>query len=161
VITSPLERAQETAAPIAATHGLEVRTDPRLTEATNVFEGAAGNLVWYILRHPRMWRSLRSRRGPSWGERNIDLATRVLEAIAAAREEFAGHTVVLVSHQAPIWVARLSLQRRSLDHYPQQRRCALASVTTLSYEDGRVASIDYVEPAAGALLGADPGRAGA
>jgi broad specificity phosphatase PhoE len=161
VIASPLERAQQTAEPVAAAHGLEVRTDPRLIEASNVFEGAAGNLAWYILRHPRLWRALRSHRGPSWGERNIDLVARVNEAVTAAREEFSGQAVVLVSHQAPIWVERLALERRSLDHYPQQRRCALASVTTVTYDDGRVVAIDYVEPAAAALLGIDPGRAGA
>jgi broad specificity phosphatase PhoE len=161
VIASPLERAQETALPIAAAHSLDVRTDPRLTEASNVFEGAAGNLLWYILRHPKLWRALRSRREPSWGERHVDLAARVGEAITAARREFPGAAAVLVSHQAPIWVARLSLERRSLHHYPQQRRCALASVTTLTYEDDRLVAIDYAEPGAAALPGVDPGRAGA
>jgi len=161
VVASPLERAQETAEPIAATHGLEVRTDPRLIEASNVFEGAAGNLAWYILRHPKTWRALRSRREPSWGERNVDLAARVEEAIGAARAEFEGKEVVLVSHQAPIWVARLALEQRRLHHYPQQRRCALASVTTLTYEDGKLVAIDYAEPAAAALLGAGPDRPGA
>ena len=36
---SPLERAQETAAPIVAAHGISITTDPRLIEAANVFEG--------------------------------------------------------------------------------------------------------------------------
>jgi broad specificity phosphatase PhoE len=161
VISSPLERAQETATAIAANHGLEVRTDPRLIEASNVFEGAAGNLAWYILRHPRMWQALRSRRGPSWGERNVDLATRVHEAVIAARDEFPGQRVVLVSHQAPIWVERLALERRSLHHYPQQRRCALASVTTLTFEGTELRAIDYAEPAAAALLGLKRDRPGA
>ena len=39
VVASPLDRAQETAAPIAAVHGLEIVTDPRVIEADNVFEG--------------------------------------------------------------------------------------------------------------------------
>src|SRR5213076_2456489 len=39
VLASPLERAQETAAPIAALHGLDVQTDDGLIEADNRFEG--------------------------------------------------------------------------------------------------------------------------
>ena len=39
VIASPLQRAQETAAPIAARHDLPVDTDPDLIESSNFFEG--------------------------------------------------------------------------------------------------------------------------
>ena len=39
VLASPLQRAQETAAPVAAQHGLEIITDDRLIEADNSFEG--------------------------------------------------------------------------------------------------------------------------
>ena len=35
---SPLQRAQETAAPIAAAHNISITTDERLIEAANVFE---------------------------------------------------------------------------------------------------------------------------
>ena len=35
VVASPLQRAQETAAPIAARHGLDVATDPDLIESEN------------------------------------------------------------------------------------------------------------------------------
>ena len=46
VVASPLERAQQTATPIAAAHGLEVRTDLRLIETSNIFEGVAGNVAY-------------------------------------------------------------------------------------------------------------------
>ncbi|MSW41835.1 MAG: histidine phosphatase family protein, partial [Actinobacteria bacterium] len=39
VYASPLERAQETALPIAAAHSLDIRTNVDLIEAANVFEG--------------------------------------------------------------------------------------------------------------------------
>ena len=163
VVASPLERAQQTAAPIAALHGLEVRTDLRLIETSNIFEGVAGNLAWYILRHPRIWWQLRDLRGPSWGERNVDTVERVHAAVADARDEFTGRHAVLVSHQAPIWVARLAFERRSLAHLPYRRRCALASVTTLTFDGAQLQSVLYAEPAAAALLGLEPGseRAGA
>jgi broad specificity phosphatase PhoE len=156
VLASPLERAQQTAAPIAAAHGLEVRTDLRLIENSTIFEGAAGNLAWYILRHPKVWWKLRDLRAPSWGERNVDMVERVHAVVDEAREEFAGRQVVLVSHQGPIWVARLACERRRLSHWPGRRRCALASVTTLIFDGDQLTGVGYAEPAAAALLGPAP-----
>jgi broad specificity phosphatase PhoE len=156
VLASPLERAQQTAAPIAAAHGLEVRTDLRLIETSNIFEGAAGNLAWYILRHPKLWWKLRDLRAPSWGERNVDMVERVHAVVDAVREEFAGRQVVLVSHQAPIWVARLAFERRRLSHWPGRRRCTPASVTTLTFDGDQLTGVGYAEPAAAVLLGPAP-----
>jgi broad specificity phosphatase PhoE len=156
VVASPLERAQETAAPIAAAHGLEVRTDLRLIETSNVFEGVAGNVAWYILRHPKIWWQLRDLRTPSWGERNVDMVERLHGAVEAVRTEFEGRSVVLVSHQAPIWVARLAFERRRLTHLPGGRRCTLASVTTLTFDGDTLTGVSYAEPAAAALLGPAP-----
>jgi broad specificity phosphatase PhoE len=156
VLASPLERAQQTAAPIAAAHGLEVRTDLRLIENSTIFEGAAGNLAWYILRHPKLWWKLRDLRAPSWGERNVDMVERVHAVVDAAREEFAGRQLVLVSHQGPIWVARLAFERRRLSHWPGRRRCTLASVTTLTFDGDQLTGVGYAEPAAAALLGPAP-----
>jgi broad specificity phosphatase PhoE len=161
VWSSPLERAQQTAARIAEEHGLEVVSELRLIEASNVFEGAAGSKLWYILRHPALWLKLRDPSGPSWGERNIDLATRVQEAVTAAREAYAGSQAVLVSHQAPIYVARLAYERRSLTHWPVQRECALGSVTTLTFDGATLSGVRYAEPAAAALRRVDSDRAGA
>ena len=39
VVASPLQRAQETAGPIAAAHGLSIAEDDKLIEAGNQFEG--------------------------------------------------------------------------------------------------------------------------
>jgi broad specificity phosphatase PhoE len=156
VLASPLERAQQTAGPIAAAHGLELRTELRLIETSNIFEGVAGNVAWYILRHPRLWWKLRNLRTPSWGERNVDMVERVHAVVDAARDEFAGRHLVLVSHQAPIWVARLAFERRRLAHWPGRRRCTLASVTTLTFDGDHLTSVSYAEPAASALLGPEP-----
>jgi broad specificity phosphatase PhoE len=156
VLSSPLERAQQTAAPIAAAHGLEVRTDLRLIENSTIFEGAAGNLAWYILRHPGLWWKLRDLRAPSWGERNVDMVERMHAVVDDVREEFAGRQVVLVSHQGPIWVARLAFERRRLSHWPGRRRCTLASVTTLTFDGDQLTGVGYAEPAAAALLGPAP-----
>ena len=158
VLASPLERAQQTAAAIAAPHGLAVETEERLIEAGSLFEGVAGNLAWYILRHPGMWWKLRDRTTPSWGERNVDIAERVQAAVTSARERFPGQQVVLVSHEAPIWVARLAYERKPLGHWPGRRRCSLASVTTLEFDDDRLRRVGYAEPAALDLVAASSRR---
>ncbi len=151
VIASPLERAQETAAPIAAVYGLQVRTDPDLIEADNVFEGQRVGVGDGVLRMPRAWRHLWNPFRPSWGEPFVDVAARMRAAVTRARTEAVGHEAVLVSHQLPVWVARLDHEQRRLWHDPRRRQCALASLTSLTYEGDRLVALSYMEPAADLL----------
>jgi broad specificity phosphatase PhoE len=148
VIASPLQRAQETAAPIAAAFGLDVGSDERLIEAGNHFEGLQFGVGDGSLRHPRHWPYLRNPFRPSWGEPYDEQVERMLGAVADAREAARGHEALLVSHQLPIWVTRLSLEGRNLWHDPRRRQCAVASLTSLRYDDDRLVGIGYTEPAA-------------
>jgi len=154
VVASPLQRAQETAAPIARVFGLEITTDPRLIEADNHFQGLTFGVGDGSLRHVRHWAKLRNPFRPSWGEPYREQVDRMLAAVDAARAAAAGHEVVLVSHQLPIWVTHLALRHRPLWHDPRRRTCTLASLTSLVYEDDRLVSIHYTEPAADLLPGA-------
>src|SRR4051812_49624851 len=79
VMSSPLQRAQETAAPIAAVFHLPVTIDDRLIEAANVFEGekALEDGGW---RAPENWRHLRNPFRPSWGAPYTELAQPMLGA---------------------------------------------------------------------------------
>jgi broad specificity phosphatase PhoE len=147
VRSSPLERAVQTAAPIAAQFGVEPTTEDRLIESDNVFEGKTFGVGDGSLRHPDNWRHLYNPFRPSWGEPYAEVAARVLAAVADAREAAAGHEAVLVSHQLPIEVARRKSEGTRLWHRPDRRRCALASVTSLVYDDSRLLRIDYTEPA--------------
>jgi len=151
VIASPMERAQETAAPVAAAHQLPVLTDERIIESTSVFEGRAFGPDAAALRHPRAWRHLRNPFRPSWGEAYAVVAIRMHAAAGAARDQVRGREAVLVSHQLPIWIARLAAEHRRLWHDPRRRECSLASVTSLTYEGNQVVSVDYAEPAADLL----------
>lgn len=155
VIASPLERAQETAVPIAARFGLEVGVDERLIEAGNVFEGLAFGVGDGSLSHPRHWRHLVNPFRPSWGEPYLQIAARMHAAAEAARDAVTGHEAVLISHQLPIWVARLAAERRRLWHDPRRRQCSLASVTSLEYDGEQLDRIVYSEPAAELLPGAN------
>ena len=157
VVASPLQRAQETAAPIAAAHGLRVGTEERAIEADNVFEGRAVAGGRGLLRDPSMFRYLLNPTRPSWGEPYQELADRMIAAVEDLRARAEGREVVLVSHQAPIWIARCALEGRRLWHDPRKRECTLASVTTLVYEDDRLESIGYAEPAVSLLEQAAPG----
>ena len=148
VVASPLERAQETAQPIADRHQLPVLTDGRLIEAGNFFEGKKFGVGDGSLRHPAVWPRLVNPFRPSWGEAYERIAERMLGVVDQARTDAEGHEAVLVSHQSPVWIARLKLEGRRLWHDPRKRQCSLASLTTLTYEDDRLVSIDLVEPAA-------------
>jgi broad specificity phosphatase PhoE len=151
VIASPLERAQETAAPVAAAHNLPVGTDERIVESTSVFEGRAFGPDLKALKHPRAWRHLHNPFRPSWGEAYAVVAIRMHAAASIARDAVRGREAVLVSHQLPIWIARLAAEHRRLWHDPRRRECSLASVTSFTYEGDHLVSVDYTEPAADLL----------
>ncbi len=155
VISSPLERAQQTAAPLAQGLGLEVEVDPRLIEAGNALEGrpvAGGG--WRALVTPSSARHLYNPFRPSWGEPFTQQRDRMVAAIAAAREVAEGHEAVLVSHQSPIWAVRRALQHKPLWHDPRARECSLASVTSLTFDGATLVAHSYSEPAASLLPGA-------
>ena len=142
VRSSPLERARQTAQPLADVFGLEPGVDERLIESENVFEGTTGG--W---RDPGNWRYLTNPFRPSWGEPYRHVAARMLAAAADARDAARGHEAALVSHQLPIWIARLAATGERLWHRPDRRMCALASVTTLTYDGDQIVQVGYQEPA--------------
>ena len=157
VVASSLERAQETAEPIAAAHGVPVTTDDRVIEAGNYFEGRTFGVGDGALRQPRHWPKLVNPFRPSWGEPYEQIAARMLAAIADVRDRARGHEAVVVSHQLPVWTVRQRLESKRLWHDPRRRQCALASLTSLTYVGDELTGVGYSEPAA-ALLAVAPGR---
>jgi broad specificity phosphatase PhoE len=147
LVASPLERAQQTAEPIAETLGLPIGTDDRLIEAGNSFQGKTFGVGDGALRRPANWWLLRNPFRPSWGEPYVEIAARMLGAVESARDAARGHEAVLVSHQLPIWTLRLHMEGRRYVHDPRRRQCGLASVTSLTYDGDRFVRLDYAEPA--------------
>jgi broad specificity phosphatase PhoE len=60
-----------------------------------------------------------------------------------------GHEAVCVSHQLPIWTARRAAEGKPLWHNPARRQCALASVTSFTYDGDAIIGVSYAEPAGG------------
>jgi broad specificity phosphatase PhoE len=148
LVASPLERAQETARPLAAARGLEIATDERVIESTTVFEGMSfGEGAMTLVKRPRLWKHLRNPFTPSWGEPYDDIAARMLAAVEDARAAAEGHEAVIVSHQLPIWTTRLKVEKRSYLHDPRSRQCTLCSLTSLHFVGDRLAQVSYSEPA--------------
>ncbi|PZS30054.1 MAG: hypothetical protein DLM59_11705 [Pseudonocardiales bacterium] len=146
---SPLDRAQETAGPFADRFGLEAHTDERLIEAGNFFEGRKFGVGDGVLRRPSVWPKLRNPFTPSWGEPYEQIAGRMLAAMRAARDAAEGHEAVLVSHQLPIVIARRRVEGRRLWHDPRRRQCGLASLTSVTFDGGKIlGNVTYAEPAA-------------
>jgi broad specificity phosphatase PhoE len=148
VVASPLERAQETAAPISAEFKLETATDVRLIESANYFEGKKVSVGDGAFSNPRHWWVLRDPITPSWGEAYLVIAQRMFAALQAARVAAEGHEAVCVSHQLPIWTLRRYVENKRLWHDPRRRECGLASLTSFRFEGSKVVGIDYSEPAA-------------
>jgi broad specificity phosphatase PhoE len=151
LISSPLVRAVETATPVSEQFGLDIQIDDRLIEATNVFEGRTFQVR--SLRNPANWRYLVNPFRPSWGEPYTEIATRMLAAVASARDAARGHEAICVSHQLPIWTARRKIERRRLWHDPRHRQCALGSLTSFTFDGDVIVNVNYTEPSGQAGAG--------
>jgi broad specificity phosphatase PhoE len=146
--SSPLQRAQETVAPIIDNHKLQLTTDKNLIEASNIFEGKKFELGSGVLKHPKSWRYLYNPWRPSWGEPYDQIINRMLKALFSARDAAGGKDAICVSHQLPIWILRSAVEGRRLLHDPRKRKCSLASVTSFELDsDGMVIGVSYSEPA--------------
>ncbi len=142
---SPLERAQETAQPIAEVTGCEIQTREDILEAGNTFEGLRTKGWRTQLANPIRWRHMTNPFKPSWGESYDAILERMWDAVIDARDIAEGHEAVMVSHQLPIVMVQRQVQGKTLAH--MSRQCDLASVTSLVFEGGRVVDWAYNTPA--------------
>lgn len=142
--SSPLQRTRESAQPMSELLGVPNVIDDRVIEPRNVFEGKR---MKRALLNPLNWRFLLRPAVPSWGEPYLSIATRMRAAMDEAWDETDEGDVVIVSHQAPIWITHLFVAGEPLRHDPRTRRCTLSSVTSFERLDGEWVEVDYAEPA--------------
>ena len=150
---SPLQRAQESAAPWSARFGLDIITDDRLIEPSNRFEGEKFEFGPAVLTKPRMWRWVINPWKPSWGEPYVSVIDRMMSAIGDAWDAAYGGEVVMVSHQMPIVMVQRFVAGAKPFHDPRQRRCHLSSITTLQKNGDSFVEVGYQDPAAELLAG--------
>jgi probable phosphomutase (TIGR03848 family) len=134
IYSSPLERARETAAPIAAARGLKVSTDKGLLECD--FGRWTGAALKELARGPEWGRVQRYPSGFRFpeGESFREMATRVTGAAAKLRTSHPGQVVVAVSHADPIKAAVADALGLHLDLF-QRIVISTCSVTAIAYGD--------------------------
>ena len=148
LLSSPLERAEESAKPISEMLGLPIEPVDGFIEASSNLEGGQFTMSLGIIAKPRAWRYLVNPFKPSWGEPFAQVAERMLAELAiVGAETGAVGDVVVVSHQLPIWLMHRHAQGRPLFHDPRKRRCALSSITSFEWRGGKLIEVDYREPA--------------
>lgn len=145
LLASPLQRTQESAAPLAKHFGLDIQHEPRVIEPWNKFAGhqMGGRSV---LKKPSLVLHLYNPSKPSWGEPYQEIAQRMTDAALEAWQSVDSGDVVFVSHQLPIWMLYRSSQGLALPHDPKRRRCSLSSITSFEVIDGKLVAVDYREP---------------
>jgi broad specificity phosphatase PhoE len=84
---------------------------------------------------------------PSWGEPYPEILDRMWVAIDRARRAAEGHEAVCVSHQLPVVCVQRDVQGLPLQHNPANRRCNLASVSSLVFDGDELTDFLYSEPA--------------
>ena len=152
IYASPLERARETAAPIARALHLALRIERGLLEC-DFGEWTGGKLAqlgkkpeWQVIqRYPSGFRF-------PGGESFTEMQTRMTSTLARLVERHRGKTVVVVSHADPIKAAVAHALGIHLDLF-QRIVIATASITAIAYrrEGPAVLTVNSVNGELGAL----------
>jgi probable phosphomutase (TIGR03848 family) len=135
VYASPLERARETAAPIAAARGLKVKIERGLLECD--FGDWTGAELKALMKLPE-WSTVQ--RYPSGfrfpgGESFAEMQIRIVGALEKLRLAHPGGVVVAVSHADPIKAAVAHAMGTHLDLF-QRIVISTCSITAIAYGSG-------------------------
>ena len=149
IVSSPLERAQETARIIAERlpEPVEIELDAELRES-EFSRYLQGVRFWMVpLLRPR-WYLHKMRRGMVPGDEAItELGGRVLDVARRVVRETPEHPVALVSHADPLQAAWILLDGRPHNEVEMYRRAVdRAGMLTVEFENGEPASWEYVPP---------------
>lgn len=145
LVASPLQRTVQSAAPIAQAFRLKVQHDERFIEPWNIFEGQSITIGTMLAKLHKLYNPLK----PSWGEPYLEIVRRVREGIDHYAAQLQGGDLVVVSHQAPIWLLHRSVAGERLAHHPGKRRCELSSITSFEFDaQGSLREVGYHSAAA-------------
>jgi probable phosphoglycerate mutase len=135
IYASPLERARETAAPIAAARSMKVRIDKGLLECD--FGDWTGAELAALMKKPE-WQTVQ--RAPSTftfpnGESFTAMQTRIVSAVDRIRAAHPGGVVVCVSHADPIKALVAHAMGTHIDLF-QRIVISTCSITAIAYGTG-------------------------
>jgi len=135
IYASPLERARETAAPIAAARNMKVRIDKGLLECD--FGDWTGAELAALMKKPE-WQTVQ--RAPSTftfpnGESFTAMQTRIVSAVDRIRAAHPGGVVVCVSHADPIKALVAHAMGTHIDLF-QRIVISTCSITAIAYGTG-------------------------
>jgi probable phosphoglycerate mutase len=134
VVSSPLERALETALPIAERRGLAVERMPELLEfefgewTGRTFDDLDGDAGW------RQFNQVRSVSAPPAGEMMLEVQVRAVRALLALERRFPGAAVAVISHGDVIRAALMHVLGIPLD-FVHRLEIAPASVSIVELSD--------------------------
>jgi 2,3-bisphosphoglycerate-dependent phosphoglycerate mutase len=136
IVSSDLTRAMETALPLARRRGLPVRGERALRERSfGVFQGFT---YAHIAKHwpdgAARWRARDSQFGADGGETLASFYQRVVNAAVRLTTEFAGRSVVWVTHGGVLDCLHRAAMRVALDA-PRSWTLDNASINRLLYTD--------------------------
>ena len=148
VQSSPLERARETAEPIAARVGRDVEINEAVTEiefgawSGRSFDELDRDADWAL------WNAARGVSRPPGGETMLEAQARIVAAMERLRNAYRDASVVLVSHADVIKAALLYHLGLSIEAY-QRFDIEPASISTLAVGTwgARVVRLNEVVPA--------------
>lgn len=132
IYTSPMERAQETAWPLAGKLMLELRVHEGLDEiefgdwTRKTFSELDPTPEW------QLWNTERSRTRPPGGESMVEVQQRMVKALEQLNTEHGDEHVALISHGDVIKSALMHYLGMSLDHFLRLEISA-ASVSILVF----------------------------
>jgi broad specificity phosphatase PhoE len=132
--SSPMERAIQTAEPLAEKLGLKIDVRPAFNELNfgdwtgRTFSELQSDERW------RRWNSYRLGIRPPDGEMMIEVQARFVFEIERLRAEFSNHTVAIVSHGDPLKSVLMYYLGVSLDHF-QRFEIETASWSIICLDD--------------------------
>ncbi len=146
IYSSPLERALETAEPLAASHSLDIEVCPDLGETR--FGRWEGRTLEELEKED-LWPVVQSYPGGARfpeGESIREVQARIVAVLDAIRDAHPGQIVAAVSHSDPIKMAAAYYLGLSLDHF-QRLTISPASITAFSFSrfGPRLVCLNYAD----------------
>jgi broad specificity phosphatase PhoE len=135
LLSSPIDRARETAAPLAKERRLTVEISEAVTE---IDAGAWTGKTFAELDHTEAWRQFNRFRSATLvpgGESMVQVQERFVGEMIRLRDEFPNDGLAIVSHADPIKIALACFLGAPLDFY-DRLEISLGSVSVLTLDSG-------------------------